>query len=308
MASSGGRKCIIISRKAPSKCLHLDEGRTSNGTRIHLWDIRDTQTSHPNQEWLWDGNLIKSAKSPGKCLHLDGRTGIGNGCKVHLWDLKSGDYSRQQWYLRGNDIVSKTNSKYCMHLHEGGTGNGTKIHMWDARNAQNGSWRIQWIGAASASGKAVTLSPHLEIMYGYDNGGSEPVKQKVIDVEGFTSAKGSSSTTTNTKSLSMEVSASYGFPMGMDVSASVSASASSESSWGSTNSTSLSTTRTIATEFVFPPNTLTEVFRWTLKVKGGHLISLPGSVVVLKNGKSRTGKTKKQLEASAAKAVLRPLT
>lgn len=304
MASSGGRKCIIISRKNPSKCLHLDGGRTSNFTRILLWDIH---TSNPNQEWLWDGNLIKWAKSPGKCIHHE--TGIGNGCKVHLWDLQSGDYSRQQWYLRGNDIVSKTNSKYCMHLNDGDTGNGTKIVMWDARNQQNGSWRIQWIGAgaASASGKAVTLSPHLEFMYGYDNGGSEPVKQRVTDVEGFTSAKGSSSTTTNTKSLSMEVSASYGFPMGMEVSASASASASSESSWGSTNSTSLSTTRTMVTEFVFPPNTLTEVYRWTLKVTGGHVFSLPGSVVVLKNGKSRTGKTKKQLEASTAKAVLRPL-
>merc|ERR1719171_3326614 len=78
----GPRKCMIIPKKAPGKFLHIAGGRTGNGTIIHVWD----QVAHkhePNQEFLWDGKLIRSAKAPGKCLHLDnGKT--GDGTRVHL--------------------------------------------------------------------------------------------------------------------------------------------------------------------------------------------------------------------------------
>mmetsp|Transcript_61081 Transcript_61081/g.122470 ORF Transcript_61081/g.122470 Transcript_61081/m.122470 type:complete len:290 (+) Transcript_61081:69-938(+) len=159
----------------------------------------------------------------------------------------------------------------------------------------------------SGKGKSVTLRPHLEFMYGFDNSSKASIKQKQINVEGFTSAKGTSSSTEDTKSLSAEVSGNYGFPTGFQVEAKVSGSMSRESSWGSTNSTSLSTTRTTEIEVTFPGETQTEYYGWALKLAGGHVISLPGSTVVLTNGKSRTGETKDQLEAGGFDAILKPM-
>lgn len=159
----------------------------------------------------------------------------------------------------------------------------------------------------SGSGKPVTLKPHLEFMYGYDNSSSKDIKQKQIDVVGFTSAKGASSSTKNTKSLSTEVSGKYGFACGFEVQAKVSGSVSQESSWSATNSTSLNTTRTTEVEVTFPANKLTEYYRWSLKLKGGHVIALPGPIVVLTDSHSRTGKTKGQLEAGATEALLKSM-
>ena len=81
------RYCILVYRDCPGKCLHLDCGRTSNGTKIHLWDIIDE--SHPdflNQVWNLDGPLIRSAKDPTMVIHKEGVPyKHKKGTVVHLW-------------------------------------------------------------------------------------------------------------------------------------------------------------------------------------------------------------------------------
>lgn len=302
MASSA-RKCLIVSKQFPSKCVHLD-GSTDNGAQIHLYD---KLRQHPNQEWLWDGNIIRAAKSPGKCIHHE--SDVFNGSDIRLWDVMPSGLDRQEWYLMGNDIVSASDPKFCMHIRDGNK-NFSKLNLWNERNHPNGSWKLEFLdggGAGGAGGRKITIKPHLEWMFGYSNASGESIKKKVTEVSGFTSEKSQSQSTTNTASLAMEVSASYGFPSGMEVSATVSTELSTENTFATTNTTNLSKTYTNETEWTFPGKEKTEVYRWAIRVAGGHTITLPGPVLVLRNGKSYEGKTKAELEANMPAAVLSEL-
>merc|ERR1712232_260101 len=94
-----GRRCLIIPDKARGKCLHLEGGETKNGTKILLSD--QGPPGHLNQEWLWDGLVIRSAKAPEKCLHLAIEGGAAeNGTKIQLWDFDARPRSgNQEWKL-----------------------------------------------------------------------------------------------------------------------------------------------------------------------------------------------------------------
>lgn len=297
------RRCIIVSKKSPGKCLHTDGGNTGNGTKVQLWDIcKDC----PQQEWLWDGTLLRSAKSPNKCLHSDGGN-TGNGTKIQLWDVCE-NCPQQEWTYDGRNIRSRKNPSACWHLEGGRTGNGTKIHLWNTHDHTNGSWELRMLkDRVKPAAKPVEIRPVLEFMYGYDNASPESVNQTVTDVEGFMSQMEDKKATKNTSAQALEVAAKYGFPTGFEVSAKASASSSHEVSYGSTNSTKLSRTRTKETVFKFPGKTKTDFYRWAITVKGGEIIALPGAVVIFSNNLSRTGKTKEELEKLAPPVVLRAL-
>jgi hypothetical protein len=84
----------------PGKCIHLESGggASSNGDKCHLWD---TLPGHwPAQEWMMDGNLIRSVKMPGKCIQLESGGGASsNGDKCHLWDIFPEPWPAQEWTL-----------------------------------------------------------------------------------------------------------------------------------------------------------------------------------------------------------------
>lgn len=43
---------VFFSAKDRSKCWHLDEGRTENGTKVHIWDnLKRDHRDVQNQEW-----------------------------------------------------------------------------------------------------------------------------------------------------------------------------------------------------------------------------------------------------------------
>ena len=185
---------------------------------------------------------------------------------------------------------------------QGGTAKTDAKLLWnDATREARLLFQAEFVGSANSG---VEIKPFLELMYGYDNGGGEPVTLEKTDVTGFTSARSSSSETKNTANLATEVSGSYGFASGFNLEAKVTAGVSHESSYGRTNSRSLSSTTTEKVNVTFPGSKLTEHYRWAVQLKGGHTITLPGSIMVFTNGKSRTGKTKAQIEAAAPPCVL----
>jgi len=144
------RLFVLVANKNRSKVVHLDGGRTSNGTMIQLWDrLTPNDRYFKNQLWLWDGTLFISFKNPIKCLHLAGG-GIGNGTKIQLFDILPNSHPyrlNQEWRIEGTNIVSRKNASACWHLEGGNTGNGTKIQLWNVKNHQNGSWRFFKMGA-----------------------------------------------------------------------------------------------------------------------------------------------------------------
>ena len=88
---------LLIPAKAPGKCLHLVDGKTSNGTKIHVWDMG--RSGLANQEWALEGGYIISLKDKSKCLHLvDGNT--SNGTKLHLWN---GHMINSKWQVKWLD-------------------------------------------------------------------------------------------------------------------------------------------------------------------------------------------------------------
>ena len=104
--------CLLVFRNHTGKCLHLDCGSTSNGTKLHLWDILDE--SHPdflNQVWIIDGHLIRSAKAPRQVIHLESnwiRPSHCPGTYIHLWsEVESGhkDESNQEWIITGDGAI-----------------------------------------------------------------------------------------------------------------------------------------------------------------------------------------------------------
>jgi len=142
---------VIAPLKAPGKTVQLVRGRTSNGTKIQLWDrLPLGHKDYDNQLWLWDSTIIRSAKDINKCLHLDGgRT--GNGTKIQLWDVlkrRHHDFRNQQWRRQGKNIVSMKNASACWHLQYGNTGNRTKIQLWDKKNHANGAWKVDKVFGA----------------------------------------------------------------------------------------------------------------------------------------------------------------
>jgi len=137
---------LIVPEKNRAKTVHLDGGRTSNGTKIQLWNkLAPGHKDFLNQVFVFNGILFRSRKNPSKCLHLDGgRT--GNGTKIQLWDVlpkNHHDVKNQRWILQRLNIVSRKNTSGCWHLDLGHTHNGTKIHLWNKKNHPNGSWRLQ---------------------------------------------------------------------------------------------------------------------------------------------------------------------
>jgi len=136
----------IFPTKNFRKAVHLDGGRTSNGTKIQLWDrIGPQGRDFGNQLWIWNGKTFISWKNPIKCLHLAGG-GTGNGTKIQLWDIFSDSHPsrlNQEWRFDGRNILSRKKTSACWHLQDGSTGNGTKIELWDVKNHVNGSWRVE---------------------------------------------------------------------------------------------------------------------------------------------------------------------
>jgi len=136
----------IFPTKNLKKAVHLEGGRTSNGTKIQLWNRYNVRAPREfeNQLWIWNGTLFISYKNPIKCLHLAGG-GTGNGTKIQLFDILSDSHPlrlNQEWRFDGKNIVSRKKASACWHLENGGTENGTKIQLWNVKNHKNGSWRV----------------------------------------------------------------------------------------------------------------------------------------------------------------------
>jgi len=91
--------CVIVPAMSPGKTVHLDDGRTENGTKIVLFDRKPVgNKNYVNQLWLWNGEVFRSAKDPTKCLYISSRKGyvqLGEisaasvrGKKKNLWKVK----------------------------------------------------------------------------------------------------------------------------------------------------------------------------------------------------------------------------
>ena len=88
-----------------NKCVNLDGGNTSNGTKIKVRDCYD-DLDMARQQWLYDGLIqsFRSGKDPKKCLTVvngenDKASTFENDLKVKLYDCDGS--SAQRWLIEG---------------------------------------------------------------------------------------------------------------------------------------------------------------------------------------------------------------
>ncbi len=138
-----------------NKCIDLDDGNTSNGNKIQIWDC---QKNNDHQAWILDGEMIRLKKDLNKCLNLTGGS-TSNGANIQIWDCLNN--WNQQWILDSNtgQIIFKGNTNKCLDLESGSTSNGTKLHLWDCQNNSTQAWTIpKRIMLKSASNKCIDLN------------------------------------------------------------------------------------------------------------------------------------------------------
>lgn len=117
-------KCILVPKLAPDKCLHLDCGRTADGTKIHLWGtLPTTNPDYLNQVWIVDGQLIRSAKATMQVIQMESK-GTALTISKESW------YSPcQKWFLDEDKIISKENPSFGFNLWGDKIVNGTLAQL-----------------------------------------------------------------------------------------------------------------------------------------------------------------------------------
>jgi len=88
--------CVIVPAHSLGKTVHLDGGRTENGTKIVLNNRKAFgHRNHMNQLWLWDGKTFRSAKDPSKYLYVRAKN-----THVELDDRRPGTH--YTWTVKRN--------------------------------------------------------------------------------------------------------------------------------------------------------------------------------------------------------------
>jgi len=125
------------------KFLDIADGRTTNGTRLQIWDGNNTDA----QKWqftLLQGNIFKvSNKASGKVLDVNNGD-IINGTSIQIWD--SNNTCAQQWQVIDNgnatySLASACNGSKTLDVTGGNTAtNGTKIQLYTLNVSEAQIW------------------------------------------------------------------------------------------------------------------------------------------------------------------------
>lgn len=116
------------------KCLDLNEGNTTNGTAVQLYDCNQKPGS---QTWTYnaDGTLATG----GKCLDVV-KQGVTNGTLVDIWTCNGGD--NQKWTQQADGTLRSMQSGRCLDVPNGSTANLTRPHIWGCNNGTNQRWTL----------------------------------------------------------------------------------------------------------------------------------------------------------------------
>jgi hypothetical protein len=122
----------ITSGFATNKCMDVNTGSTTNGTKVQVWDCNTTAA----QQWSMQSD--GSIRNQGKCLDL--YNGFGNGALLEIWDCNGG--SNQKWQSGSNNSLVNPTSGRCIDLPNWNTTNGTQLDVWDCNGGGNQRWTL----------------------------------------------------------------------------------------------------------------------------------------------------------------------
>ncbi|MCX4747970.1 lectin [Kitasatospora sp. NBC_01287] len=115
------------------RCLDVDQGGTTNGTPVQLWDCNGTDA----QRWTPAGDGTVRALSG--CLDVD-HSGTANGTVVQLWTCNG--TGAQQWWPRADGSLYSPSAGRCLAAPDGRTGRGTRLRLWDCDRSAGQRWTL----------------------------------------------------------------------------------------------------------------------------------------------------------------------
>jgi predicted alpha-1,2-mannosidase len=115
------------------KCVDVNQGATTNGTKIQIWDCNGSA----GQTWTLasDGTI----RSLGKCMDVN-RSGRANGTLIHLWDCNG--TGAQQWWPRPGGALMNPPSGKCLDVPNSNTTNGTQLQLYTCNGTGAQNWRL----------------------------------------------------------------------------------------------------------------------------------------------------------------------
>jgi hypothetical protein len=116
------------------KCLDLNAGNSTNGTKIQIWGCNGTGA----QSWTASGDTLQTS---GKCLDATA-LGTANGTKIQIWDCNGG--TNQVWQSYNGGYRNPVSGR-CLDDPAASTTDGTQLALWDC----NGSAAQKWSAPAA---------------------------------------------------------------------------------------------------------------------------------------------------------------
>ncbi len=102
------------------KCLNVEGAKTTNGTRVIIWDCVDAS----NEKWTF-GSYNKIVGLGGKCLTASGST---SGSNVTLSTCTSS--AMQKWVRDSNTHLRNLGTNMCLNVYGGYSTSGTRTIVW----------------------------------------------------------------------------------------------------------------------------------------------------------------------------------
>jgi hypothetical protein len=134
-------------RKGSGKCLDVNAGANTNGTKIQQWGCNGGGAQTFTLEDRGGGNYRLRNPGSDKCLDVKS-SGTSNGTKVQLWSCNSN--GNQKWKLQDVDggFVRLRNpaSNKCLDVNGASNSDGAQVQIWTCNTSAAQAWKF---GAAA---------------------------------------------------------------------------------------------------------------------------------------------------------------
>ncbi|WP_157537960.1 ricin-type beta-trefoil lectin domain protein [Kitasatospora azatica] len=123
-----------------NKCLDNNNGSTTNGTHVQVWDCSTSGAT--GQQWVINAN--GTITNNGACMDATGN-GTLNGTMIEIWQCNGG--ANQQWVPRANGSLYNPASGRCLDDPNASTTNGTQLELYDCNGTPAQTWAMALNGA-----------------------------------------------------------------------------------------------------------------------------------------------------------------
>lgn len=130
-------------RQGSGKCLDVNGGGRTNGTKIQQWSCNGSAAQSFTLEDRGSGNYRLRNPSSDKCLDVK-NGGTANGTKIQLYTCStSGNQQFKPQELAGGFVrLRHTGSNTCVDVNGASSALGAQVQIWTCNNSAAQAWRF----------------------------------------------------------------------------------------------------------------------------------------------------------------------